>query len=268
MPTTPPPRIAVVGAGPGGLACARILARHGITATVYDRDAGPDARDQGGSLDLHADNGQLALREAGLLEDFFRLARPEGQEMRQLDPSGAVLFHHEPEPDERFKPEIDRRVLRDLLLGSLPPGTVRWGTPCAPSPGPPTAPAGCTSPTAPPPNTTSSSAPTAPGPPSAAPSATPRPATPASASWKPGSTTSPRATPTSPNSSDRAAPRPPTASAACSRSATAATTSASTSSSASPPTGSRPPASTPATPTGSAPCCWTASATGHPACAG
>ncbi|MGW0074789.1 FAD-dependent oxidoreductase [Streptomyces cellulosae] len=127
MSTTPPPRIAIVGAGPGGLACARILARHGIAATVYDRDAGPDARDQGGTLDLHADNGQLALREAGLLEEFFRLSRPEGQEMRQLDPSGAVLFHHVPEPDERFKPEIDRRVLRDLLLGSLPPGTARWG---------------------------------------------------------------------------------------------------------------------------------------------
>ncbi|MGA5520020.1 FAD-dependent oxidoreductase [Streptomyces pseudogriseolus] len=127
MTTTPPPRIAVVGAGPGGLACARILARHGITATVYDRDVGPDARDQGGTLDLHADNGQLALREAGLLEEFLRLARPEGQEMRQLDPSGRVLFHHVPEPDERFKPEIDRRLLRDLLLASLPPGTVRWG---------------------------------------------------------------------------------------------------------------------------------------------
>ncbi|CAL9329645.1 FAD-dependent oxidoreductase [Streptomyces sp. enrichment culture] len=127
MSPTPPPRIAVVGAGPGGLACARILARHGITATVYDRDAGPDARDQGGTLDLHADNGQLALREAGLLEEFFRLARPEGQEMRQLDPSGAVLFHHVPGPDERFKPEIDRRLLRDVLLKSLPAGTVRWG---------------------------------------------------------------------------------------------------------------------------------------------
>ncbi|MDT6985297.1 FAD-dependent oxidoreductase [Streptomyces lusitanus] len=127
MTTTPPPRIAVVGAGPGGLACARILARHGITATVHDRDAGPGARDQGGTLDLHADNGQIALREAGLLEEFFQLARPEGQEMRQLDPSGRVLFHHVPEPDERFKPEIDRRRLRDLLLASLPPGTVRWG---------------------------------------------------------------------------------------------------------------------------------------------
>ncbi|MFI5569036.1 FAD-dependent oxidoreductase [Streptomyces sp. NPDC051740] len=126
MNTPPAPRIAVIGAGPGGLTCARILQRHGIAVTVHDRDAGPDARDQGGTLDLHADNGQIALREAGLLEEFFRLARPEGQEMRQLDPAGTVLFHHVPEPDERFKPEIDRGRLRDLLLGSLRPGTVCW----------------------------------------------------------------------------------------------------------------------------------------------
>ncbi|WP_449486685.1 FAD-dependent oxidoreductase [Streptomyces avidinii] len=119
--------MAVIGAGPGGLTCARILQRHGVAVTVYDRESGPDARDQGGTLDLHEDNGQIALREAGLLEEFFRISRPEGQEMRQLDPAGTLLFHHTPDEGERFKPEIDRGDLRALLLDSLEPGTVRWG---------------------------------------------------------------------------------------------------------------------------------------------
>ncbi|GHB38994.1 monooxygenase [Streptomyces xanthochromogenes] len=123
----PTPRIAIIGAGPGGLTCARILQRHGIAVAVHDRENGPGARDQGGSLDLREGDGQLALREAGLLDEFVRLSRPEGQEMRQLDPAGKLLFHHTPDADERFKPEIDRGDLRDLLLDSLEPGTVRWG---------------------------------------------------------------------------------------------------------------------------------------------
>ncbi|AEN10653.1 MULTISPECIES: NAD(P)/FAD-dependent oxidoreductase [unclassified Streptomyces] len=120
-------RISIIGAGPGGLTCARVLQRRGIAVTVYDRDPGPDARNQGGTLDLHADNGQVALREAGLLDAFFALARPEGQEMRQMDAAGTITSHQIPAPDELFKPEIDRGQLRDLLLESVQPGTVHWG---------------------------------------------------------------------------------------------------------------------------------------------
>ncbi|MEU8661040.1 FAD-dependent oxidoreductase [Actinoplanes philippinensis] len=120
-------RIDIIGAGPAGLTCARILQRHGIPVTVHDRDAGPDTRDQGGSLDLRADSGQLALREAGLLDAFLRLSRPEGQEMRILGTGGELRARIVPEEGELFKPEIDRGRLRDLLLDSLAPGTVRWG---------------------------------------------------------------------------------------------------------------------------------------------
>ncbi|MGW2823095.1 FAD-dependent oxidoreductase [Streptomyces sp. NPDC001443] len=128
MTTTPTSRIAIIGAGPGGLTCARILQRNGIDATVYDLASGPDDRNQGGTLDLHEEDGQAALKEAGLLEEFTRLARPEGQEMRQFNADDASLrFHHRPTEDQFSAPEIDRGQLRDLLLNSLTPGTVHWG---------------------------------------------------------------------------------------------------------------------------------------------
>lgn len=133
-------RISVIGAGPGGLTCARVLQRHGIDVTVHDRDPSADSRNQGGSLDLHAEDGQLALQEAGLLEEFFALARFESQEMRRIDPSGPVLAHHLPEEGETNNPEIDRGQLRDLLLRSLPPGTVRWGQTLQSVSGPPEGP--------------------------------------------------------------------------------------------------------------------------------
>jgi len=118
-------RIAVVGAGPGGLTFARVLQRHGHSVAVLERDPAPDARPPGGTLDLHEGMGQLALAKAGLLAEFRALSRPEGQAMRILAPDGTVLRDWPSRPDDRAHPEIDRGQLRDLLLGG--PLDVRWG---------------------------------------------------------------------------------------------------------------------------------------------
>jgi 2-polyprenyl-6-methoxyphenol hydroxylase-like FAD-dependent oxidoreductase len=121
-------RIAVVGGGLGGLTLARILHRHGIDAVVYERETSSSARTQGGSLDLHPESGQHALAEAGLTGQFRSEARPEGEELRILDPAGRTLLHHKPQPGSfSGRPEIDRSVLRDLLLDSLPGDAVAWG---------------------------------------------------------------------------------------------------------------------------------------------
>ncbi|MFI6522264.1 FAD-dependent oxidoreductase [Spirillospora sp. NPDC050679] len=117
-------RIAVVGGGPAGLTFARVLHRRHHPVTVLERDPSPDARPPGGTLDLHGRLGQLALEKAGLLAEFRRLSRPEGQAMRILDTDGTVLRDWRPDPDEQANPEIDRGQLRDLLLGPL---DVRWG---------------------------------------------------------------------------------------------------------------------------------------------
>lgn len=131
MNRTPRPisaaRIAVIGAGPGGLVCARALQRHGIDVTVYDLDDSPTARAQGGTLDMHPDTGQHALRAAGLWDAFAALARPEGEQWRLVGRDGRIMFDSVPPQDDRGRPEIDRGQLRGLLLDSLTPGTVRWG---------------------------------------------------------------------------------------------------------------------------------------------
>ncbi len=118
--------IAIVGAALGGLTLARVLHVNGIDAVVYERESSRDARGQGGMLDIHS--GQRALREAGLIEAFYAIARGEGQDMRLLEPDGTLLLQEDtPDDAPLLRPEVDRADLRNLLLDSLPEHTVRWG---------------------------------------------------------------------------------------------------------------------------------------------
>lgn len=119
-------RIAIVGAGPGGLTLARILQRHGLAVSVFERERGPLERPQGGTLDLHVESGQLALQHAGLKEAFQQIARYEDQGSRLMDQHGRLLFEA-PNPETGDRPEVDRTALRQILLDALPEGCVHWG---------------------------------------------------------------------------------------------------------------------------------------------
>jgi len=121
------PEIAIVGAGLGGLMLARTLHVHGIRATIYELDGSPAARTQGGMLDIHEEDGQVALREAGLIEQFRAIIHAGGQAVRVLDRHGTVHVD-EPDEPERGRPEVERGRLRQILLDSLPAGTIRWGS--------------------------------------------------------------------------------------------------------------------------------------------
>ena len=118
--------IAIIGAGLGGLMLARVLHVHGIAATVYEADASPEARRQGGMLDIHEETGQQALRAAGLHEAFRALIHAGGEASRVLDQHGTVL-HDEGDDGTGGRPEVPRGELRRILLDALPEGCVRWG---------------------------------------------------------------------------------------------------------------------------------------------
>jgi 2-polyprenyl-6-methoxyphenol hydroxylase-like FAD-dependent oxidoreductase len=127
-------KVAIIGAGPGGLTLARLLQLKGADVKVYERDFNKEVRVQGTTLDLHFESGLKAIEEAGLMNAFKVNYRTDNDRTRIVDEYGKIFFDdHNEVPtgdfgDEWFRPEIDRGSLRKILLDSLQPDTVVWNS--------------------------------------------------------------------------------------------------------------------------------------------
>lgn len=118
------PAIAIVGAGPSGLALAAILEQNGLDYVVYERSQ-RDVAPRGGCLDLHPGSGQRAMREAGVFAEFQKHSRTG-------DATIHLLYNHQGEKVFEFgkgrdAPEIDRWAIREVLLTGIPEQRIVWG---------------------------------------------------------------------------------------------------------------------------------------------
>ncbi|MEG0925041.1 FAD-dependent oxidoreductase [Chryseobacterium sp.] len=118
-------KIAIIGAGPVGLTMALLLQQKGIEVRVYERDRDAQTRVWGGTLDLHQESGQKAMKKAGLLDRYYAIALPMG--INIADEQGNILFTKNITPENQHdNPEINRNHLREILLNSLDDNTVVW----------------------------------------------------------------------------------------------------------------------------------------------
>ncbi|KAF9956876.1 hypothetical protein BGZ72_002387 [Mortierella alpina] len=120
--------IAIIGAGLGGLTLARVLQLHGLQPVVYELESSATSRNQGGTLDMHVESGQHALRTAGVWTEFQKLVRLQGQEFKLMDNNANVVFEDDGSKAVNDRPEADRGSLKQILLDAMDDRAIHWGT--------------------------------------------------------------------------------------------------------------------------------------------
>jgi 2-polyprenyl-6-methoxyphenol hydroxylase-like FAD-dependent oxidoreductase len=121
------PRVAVAGAGLGGLCLAQGLVRAGVRVDVYERDAALDTRPQGYRLHLDAWAG-LALRDCLPAELFDLVLATSGRPGDRFTVlSSRLRMLHETRGDPRRDPAapetlstpVNRQTLREILVAGI-----------------------------------------------------------------------------------------------------------------------------------------------------
>lgn len=119
------PSVIIIGAGLGGLTLARVLQLNNIDVTIYEKDVSAESRTQGGQLDIHERDGQLALERAGLKAQFNKIIHKGGAATKVIDKNEHVILDM-PDDGTHGRPEVLRGDLRQILLDSLQEGTIKW----------------------------------------------------------------------------------------------------------------------------------------------
>ena len=117
--------ITIIGAGLGGLTLARVLQLNSIPVTIYEKEPSAESRTQGGQLDIHERDGQIALQRAGLFDQFQSIIHDGGAAAKVLDKDGNTIVNI-PDDGTHGRPEVLRGDLRQILLQSLKPNTIQW----------------------------------------------------------------------------------------------------------------------------------------------
>ncbi|KAI0181276.1 FAD/NAD(P)-binding domain-containing protein [Hypoxylon sp. FL1284] len=122
-----PPKIAIIGGGPAGCMLGRLLSLSNVPFVIYESDASPNYRSQGGTLDLHPGTGLTAMKEAQLWDEFEKHGRFDGDYLMLSDNQLKPFIQLGPSNKLSERPEIDRAELRRILTESLPDGVIKWG---------------------------------------------------------------------------------------------------------------------------------------------
>ncbi|PTI60953.1 FAD-dependent oxidoreductase [Staphylococcus warneri] len=125
MSQTESNHITIIGAGLGGLTLARVLQLNSIPVTIYEKEPSAESRTQGGQLDIHERDGQIALQRAGLFDQFQSIIHDGGAAAKVLDKDGNTIVDI-PDDGNHGRPEVLRGDLRQILLQSLKPNTIQW----------------------------------------------------------------------------------------------------------------------------------------------
>ncbi|MFO7821567.1 MAG: phytoene desaturase family protein [Lentisphaeria bacterium] len=112
-------RILIVGAGPGGLTAAMILANRGFEVEVFEKEDRVGGRNANLQLDkFNFDLGPTFLMLKNLLDEAFKLAGAKSDDLldfRQLEPMYRLQFD-----DRKMEPSSDREEMKRQIAQAFP----------------------------------------------------------------------------------------------------------------------------------------------------